>query len=105
MNNNAQHIILDYLAKLIRDERDYIKGQKEDILLFIDSIIKNLEEIKRYTNTEGENHINVDHNLIVIQNRLQNLINNLQGINFAKRQIRIYRDAMRKLNTYLEDKE
>ncbi|GAB6889570.1 hypothetical protein JCM14450A_05760 [Geobacillus stearothermophilus] len=31
MNNNGQHIILDYLAKLIRDERDYINRQKEDI--------------------------------------------------------------------------
>jgi hypothetical protein len=38
MDNNVQYIILDYLAKLIKDERDYIKGQKEDI--FIDSIIK-----------------------------------------------------------------
>jgi hypothetical protein len=100
MNNNGQHIILDYLVKLIKDERDYIQGQKEDILLLIDSIIKNLEEIKRHTNTEGENYINVDHNLIVIQNRLQSLINTLQGINFAKRQIRIYRDVIRKLNTY-----
>ncbi|MEK4283832.1 hypothetical protein [Ureibacillus sp. FSL K6-0165] len=85
MNNNGQHIILDYLVKLIKDERDYIQGQKEDILLLIDSIIKNLEQIKHHTNTEGENYINVDHNLIVIQNRLQSLINTLQGINFAKR--------------------
>jgi hypothetical protein len=58
MNNNGQHIILDYLAKLIRDERDYINRQKEDILLYIDSVIKKLEEIKRQINIVGENHIN-----------------------------------------------
>lgn len=33
MKNSVQHIIVDYLTKLIKDEKDYIKEQKGAFLL------------------------------------------------------------------------
>lgn len=105
MKNSVQHIIVDYLTKLIKDEKDYIKEQKGDTLFLIDSIVKSLEEIKHHTNTAGEKDIIADYNFMLIQNKLQSLINTLQEINFRKRKIRKYQDEMCKLNAYLEDIE
>ncbi|MGP3610944.1 hypothetical protein [Anoxybacteroides rupiense] len=105
MSDSIGDTLLKYMIKQIEDEKKFIKEQKEHVIFLTDSIVKSLEEIKHHNNTIEEKDIIPDYNFMLIQNKLQSLINALQEINFGKRRIRKYHDEMCKLNTFLEDGE
>ncbi|WP_156936148.1 hypothetical protein [Anoxybacteroides tepidamans] len=105
MSDGIMETLVNYMIKQIEDEKEVIREQTERVIFLTDSIVKSLEDIKDRNNAIREKDIISDYNFMLLQNKLQSLINALQEINFSKRRIRKYHDEMCKLNTFLEDGE
>ncbi|XQY92382.1 hypothetical protein ACNRWW_02765 [Metabacillus sp. HB246100] len=88
---------LDYLLKLIRNEKHDIRKLSIDIEKYADEIADELEIIRSYNKDLTSDSI-VDHRRIRIYIKMQRLLDVHQELCFKKQNIRNYKNEIFKLN-------